>query len=382
MAPCPSTARPSPSPVAAAEMSLVALIALGAMFLAFSNGANDNFKGFATVWGSRSLSYRQALVLATLATAAGSLASVIIAHGLVEQFSGKGLIAASVAADPAFVSAVALGAAATVMTATRVGMPVSTTHALIGGLVGAGLGASSDGIAIGALGTGFVAPLLFSPVAAALLGAAVYSILPLYRPSADCACVTSSEPVQLVAGGHALRSGIAASRLVVAPAADCDRLIAAPVRFSIGALRDRLHILSAASICFARGVNDTPKMVALLVSARLAGVGPSAALVALLMGAGGLLLGRRVAETMSLRLNHMDERQGVSANLITALLVLVASRFGLPVSTTHVSVGSIAGVGLGAGTLDLAALRSVLLSWLATLPCAAAVSWAIAVYLV
>lgn len=363
-------------------MSLVALIALGALFLAFSNGANDNFKGFATVWGSRSLSYRQALALATVATAAGSLASVVIAQGLVEQFSGKGLIPDAAAANPAFVSAVALGAAATVMIATRVGMPISTTHALIGALLGAGLAASSDGIALGALGTGFVAPLLFSPVAAALLGVAVYSILRNYGPSAGCACVTSPEPVQLGNGAYALRSGIGAASLVIAPAADCDRLVAAPVRLSISGLRDRLHILSAASICFARGVNDTPKMVALLLSARLAGVGLSAALIGLLMAAGGLLLARRVAEPMSLRINHMDERQGVSANLITALLVLVASRFGLPVSTTHVSVGSIAGVGAGAGTLDAAALRGVLLSWLATLPCAAAISWAIATALV
>lgn len=86
-------------------------------------------------------------------------------------------------------------------------------------------------------------------------------------------------------------------------------------------------------------------------------------------------MARRVAETMSLRINRMDATQGVSANLITAALVLMASRFGLPVSTTHVSVGSIAGVGAGAGTLDWLALRSVLLSWFATLPCAVAAAW-------
>ncbi|UUZ67532.1 inorganic phosphate transporter [Polaromonas sp. P2-4] len=113
-----------------------------ALFLAFGNGANDNFKGFATVWGSESLSYRQALILATLATLAGSLLSLYLAHGLVQQFSGKGLLPPLVVDTPRFIASVGLGAALTVIIATRAGLPISTTHALLGGLVGAGLAAS------------------------------------------------------------------------------------------------------------------------------------------------------------------------------------------------------------------------------------------------
>ncbi|BBP05415.1 hypothetical protein TPL01_31170 [Sulfuriferula plumbiphila] len=64
------------------------LLILSALSLAFSNGANDNFKGLATIWGSKTLSYRQALVLAMLATVAGSLASLFLAGELVQQFSG------------------------------------------------------------------------------------------------------------------------------------------------------------------------------------------------------------------------------------------------------------------------------------------------------
>ena len=78
---------------------------------------------------------------------------------------------------------------------------------------------------------------------------------------------------------------------------------------------------------------------------------------------------------MSQRVTRMDHAQGLAANLITALLVLLASKFGLPVSTTHVSVGSIAGVGASAKTLDWQTLRNVLLSWAGTLPLAAAISW-------
>jgi inorganic phosphate transporter, PiT family len=68
------------------------LLILSALLLAFSNGANDNFKGFATVWGSKTLNYRQALLLATIATLLGSLASLFLAESLVQQFSGKGFM--------------------------------------------------------------------------------------------------------------------------------------------------------------------------------------------------------------------------------------------------------------------------------------------------
>lgn len=103
--------------------------------------------------------------------------------------------------------------------------------------------------------------------------------------------------------------------------------------------------------------------------------------IAILMAVGGLLFSRRVAETISLRLNHIDTRQGLSANMITAALVLFASKFGVPVSTTHVAVGSIAGIGAYAGTMSAKVLRDVLLSWVATLPLAAAIAWIVTRFL-
>lgn len=143
---------------------IITLLAVAALFLAFSNGANDNFKGFATVWGSATLDYRRALIIATIAAVAGSIASVLLANGLIKQFSGKGLVPDDVVALPAFSLAVAAGAAATVMTATRVGLPISTTHALVGGLVGAGLAIGTGDVNIAKLGTAFFVPLLLSPV--------------------------------------------------------------------------------------------------------------------------------------------------------------------------------------------------------------------------
>ena len=98
---------------------IFALVVVATLFLAFANGANDNFKGFATVWGSATLNYRKALIIATIAAIAGSLLSVLLAHGLVKQFSGKGLVADKIVALPAFALAVGVGAAAAVLIATR-----------------------------------------------------------------------------------------------------------------------------------------------------------------------------------------------------------------------------------------------------------------------
>ena len=312
-------------------IAIITLLGFAALFLAFSNGANDNFKGFATIWGSATLPYRSALILATIATVAGGLASVVLAEGLVSQFSGKGLVGDDLAGQPRFALAVATGAAATVMLATRLGFPISTTHALVGGLVGAGLAMSAQPIDLANLGSGFVVPLLVSPIVSAGLGLSFFWF------------------VRRLTG-----SG--------------------PSRGKDTMLGRGLHLLSATSICFARGVNDAPKLAALLIGTRLLGEAGAALGVTVAMGVGGWLLSRRVAETMSHKINRLDHRQGITANLVTASLVLVASRLGLPVSTTHVSVGSIIGTGAGAGTLDRGVVASVLGSWVLTLPISAGIA--------
>ena len=356
-------------------LTMLWLLVPAALFLAFSNGANDNFKGFATVWGTETLSYRFALSLATLATLAGSVASVLLSGELLQSFSGAGLVPDEIAAGPHFASAVAVGAAITVMTATRLGFPISTTHALIGGMIGAGLSMNTSDLDFNILAGKFLLPLLLSPLFAAALGFLGYGLLRRRQPNADCVCLIERSFVEAPAVGRfRMMSGPA---LVVASTEHCDALAAPTSRWSIPLLMDRAHVFSATSICFARSLNDTPKLAALLLVAQLSGAG-SMLLVVIAMAAGGLLFARRVAETMSRRLNLMDPPQGLSANLITAALVLCASGFGLPVSTTHVSVGSIAGVGLTTGTTDLAVLRNVLLSWVATLPMAAVIASAAA----
>ncbi len=105
---------------------------MATLFLSYSNGANDNFKGVATLYGSGTLTYKQALRLATVATIAGTIVALFLAGALVKNFSGKGLVPDTLLQEPAFAIAVAGGVALTVMLATRLGMPVSTTHGLVG----------------------------------------------------------------------------------------------------------------------------------------------------------------------------------------------------------------------------------------------------------
>ena len=351
-----------------------ALIAV-ALFLAFNNGANDNFKGFATVWGSDTLSYRQALVLATLATLAGSVASWLLADNLIQQFSGRGLVPNAIASTPAFILSVACGAALTVFLATRLGFPISTTHALIGGLIGAGLGQTGSHVDFYKLWQAFFVPLIISPFIAASLGLALYKIIALRKSKNDCACLVEAMPVRLTSMNTA-RLGATMPTLVISDRASCDN-ISTQASFSITNLLRKIHIGSAVTICFARAVNDTPKLAALLFAAQFTNSKLPIAFVGLLMTVGGMVFAKKVATTMSQKVTRLDDKQGLAANLITASLVLLASKFGLPVSTTHVSVGALAGVGASAGTLNWQTLRSILLSWLATLPLALVIAWTV-----
>src|SRR6266436_1247281 len=90
---------------------------LGTLFLAYSNGANDNFKGVASLFGSRTCGYRTAITWATLTTGAGSFAAIFLAESLLKKFSGKGLVPEALTTQPQFLLAVALGAGATVILA-------------------------------------------------------------------------------------------------------------------------------------------------------------------------------------------------------------------------------------------------------------------------
>jgi PiT family inorganic phosphate transporter len=351
-------------------------------FLGYSNGANDNFKGVATLFGSRTMDYDKALWWATGTTFAGSLAALVLSGGLIKAFSGNGLVPDALTQDPSFLLAVGLGAALTVMLATVTGLPISTTHALTGALVGAGVVAAGS-VNLARLGQGFFLPLALSPLLSLTLTFALYPAFRLLRTRFGierqmCICVEGGlpQPVHVRPNGTAILPSTGMP-LTVGELQRCVELYDGHV-FGIDAewILDRLHCLSAGAVSFARGLNDTPKIVALLIAAKALGLNPPTGLLAVggAMAIGGLLSARRVATTVSQRITAMNHGQGFTANLVTAVLVLAASRWGLPVSTTHVSCGSLFGLGAVTGQGRWATIRTILLAWLVTLPCAALVA--------
>jgi PiT family inorganic phosphate transporter len=139
-------------------------------------------------------------------------------------------------------------------------------------------------------------------------------------------------------------------------------------------IMDGAHFLSAGVVSFARGLNDTPKIVVMLLLLKWMDVRWGFFAVAVAMAVGGLLNARRVAETMSHKITAINHGQGFSANLTTGILVLLASFSGLPVATTHVSVGALFGMGLTTGQANPRVMLNIALSWLITLPCAALIA--------
>jgi inorganic phosphate transporter, PiT family len=349
-------------------------LATVAVALAFANGANDNFKGVATLYGSGTTTYRRALVWATLTTAAGSLTALLVASSLVARFTGKGLVPDALTGEPAFLTAVGGGAAVTVLLASRLGLPISTTHALTGALVGAGVAAAPDALAWSALGSSFLAPLLLSPALAALL---MWGTYVLFRRVAQramaantCVCVADAQALEAAGTASLSQHAMANPVAVVADRAVCERDGLSQV-VTVRRAVDAAHYLSAGAVGFARGVNDTPKLLALLVPVHVASPQSGALVVAAAMALGGVLGARRVAETISHRVTAMNAEQGFCANVATAVLVLLASRFGLPVSTTHVSSGALFGLGAMTGQARWATVAQIALAWVVTLPCAA-----------
>lgn len=314
---------------------LTVLLILAVCFVAFTNGANANFKGVASLYGSGTTSKRTALYWGTATTFVGSLVSALVADELMKRFSGKGIVPESLVAAPEFTLAVALGAALTSFLATRLGFPVSTTHALFGALAGAGLAGSGGEVDFTALGTNFFKPLFFSPLIAAVLGAVVYLLLRGLRLAPD----------------HRTRT------------------------------LDALHFLSAGAASFARGLNDTPKMAALLLVSPVLDIRLGILLVAVMIAVGGLLDADKVAETLAKKVTNMNPGQGFAANLVTAGLVSAATFGGLPVSTTHVSVGSLLGMGAVTRQAKWSKVGEIMLAWASTVPCgavlAAVIYWVI-----
>lgn len=369
-------------------MIWITLIVLATLFVAYANGANDNFKGVATLFGSGTTTYRVALGWATITTFAGSVCAFFLAQGLIETFSGKGLLPDTFLADPAFLVSVILGAGVTVFLAARTGIPISTTHSLTGALIGAGLAAVGGQLGFTALGNSFIVPLLVSPFLALVLALGLYPVFHLVRrrlgiERETCLCVgeSTSPRVTATSGGVSVLATTALSSvdILMADKAVCaqkNQVVYSGKLLGVEAQKalDSMHFLSAGAVSFARGLNDTPKIVSLAAAFGALALDKVIIAVAVVMALGGLISARKVADTMSRRITELNHGQGLTANLITSSLVIFASHLGVPVSTTHVSCGALFGIGVANGKAHWKTIGGIFSAWVLTLPVAAAVA--------
>ncbi len=353
--------------------------------LAFANGANDVSKAIATLVGSGVADYRTAILWGTFWTTVGAGLSGLVATAMVKTFS-QGLLAPGVPSSSILATAVLAGAGLWVLVATRSGLPVSTTHALTGAIVGAGLVAfGTEGLLWERSGKKILLPLILSPLLALMVSVLIHSLVRALaaRWEGTCLCVmpTARALVMIDTRGttRTLFQTAALGQPVMAVPAQCDR---AGLRGLVVGL-DSIHWCSSGLASLARGMNDAPKIAAIMllgsaVTTWSSGSSHAIALigVAVAMGLGSYVAGRRVTQVLAENVTRMDHSEGLSANLTTSSLVFVSAVMGLPVSTTHVSSSSIIGIGLlnGISSVRWPTVRDMVMAWVVTLPASALLS--------
>jgi inorganic phosphate transporter, PiT family len=349
------------------------------VFLAFTNGANDNFKGVATLYGSKTINFKNALTWATLTTFSGSICSLFLAKGILKNFSGKGLVPDQLLLNPNFAIAVALGAALTVFFATKIGMPVSTTHALVGGLFGVGIIEVGAAFNFQKLIDNFVVPLLVSPLIAIAIAVVFYFIFSKTRKlvginKKSCICINKNETILLNCNNYVAATTSKNELTIHNCKVNSDTYNESIIGISSQKIIDVFHFTTAGTVGFARGLNDTPKIAGILLIVGSIDTNWFLIVVTIFMTIGGILNSKKVAKTMGKKITSMNSGQGFTANFVTSVLVLLASYFSLPVSTTHVSVGTIFGIGIVNKNADKKIIGKILSSWVLTLPMAAILS--------
>ncbi|MGQ0695966.1 MAG: inorganic phosphate transporter [Nitrospiraceae bacterium] len=350
--------------------------------LAYANGTNDVSKAIATLVGSGVTNYRVAILWGTIWTIVGAGASSYIASAMVKTFS-QGLIQTGTIMKPVVVLAVLTGAIVWVLFASRTGLPVSTTHALTGAIVGTGLMAfAGEALIWSAIVKKIVLPLLLSPFLALAISLLIHPFVRSLaaRWEGACLCVMPASravvAIDARGGTKTLFQTASLGQPVMAVPSQCDR---AGLKGLVVGL-DSIHWISSGLASFARGTNDAPKIVAVLLlgattaawpndSSQLAAFGG----VALAMGLGSYFGGLRVTEVLAEKVTKMNHSEGLSANLTTSSLVLLSGTLGLPVSTTHVNSSAIIGIGLlkGLKAVCWTTVRDMVLAWIVTLPASA-----------
>ena len=403
---------------------LILLAACCGFFMAWGVGANDVANAMGTSVGSKALTIKQAIMIAMVFEFAGAY----LAGGEVTSTIRKGIVDSAIFKDRpedlvfGMLSAL-LAAGSWLAIASFKGWPVSTTHSIVGAIVGfAAVGVSPDAVNWGKVGT-IVMSWLVSPIMAGTLSFLLFRsvqhlillqedpfekakrYIPIYMFFVGflIAMVTLLKGLKHVFKDNGmtmtfLDSAMIASVVGVLVAilgsylltkVKRDLSLEAGNRFAnVERVFAVLMIFTACSMAFAHGSNDVANAVgplAAVVSIVSSG-GDIAAKTSmppwiLLLGGGGIVVGLatygyKVMGTIGRKITELTPSRGFAAELGAAATVVIASGTGLPISTTHTLVGAVLGVGLarGIGAIDLRMVGSIFLSWLVTLPAGAGLS--------
>lgn len=394
----------------------IALAAIFGLFMAWGIGANDVSNAMATSVGSRALTLKQAILVAAVFEFAGA----VLAGGAVTSTIRKGIVETdAIAGQPELLIfgmlASLLAAGTWLLIASRKGWPVSTTHSIVGAIVGfAAVGIGVEAVKWGKVGT-IVVSWVVSPVVAGTLAFLLFTtvqklvleqrnpleqarrwvpmymflagftitLVTLFKGLKHVGIELPTEQSYLLAAALgvviALIGKFFISRIKVDPEADRAFHFATVERvFGV------LMVITACAMAFAHGSNDVANAigpVAAVVSVASTGeVGQASPLPnwILLLGGIGIVVGlatfgRHVMRTVGENITHLTPSRGFAAELAAATTIVVASGTGLPISTTHTLVGAVLGVGIARGiaAINLAVVRDIFLSWIITVPAGA-----------
>ncbi|HBZ49653.1 MAG TPA: phosphate permease [Halieaceae bacterium] len=405
--------------------TILILACLFGFFMAWGIGANDVANAMGTSVGSKAITIKQAILIAIIFEFAGAY----LAGGAVTDTIRKGII------DPAFfkgqeellvygMMSALLAAGTWLLVASMKGWPVSTTHSIVGAIVGfAAVGISIDAVAWPQIATivasWVVSPLIAGTISYVLFTSVRYIILdrddPYHRAKQYIpyymflvgfmiAMVTLTKGLKNV--GVTIDMGLGSSFMNAVPVAALIGVVVAlagaqllhkihrnnpdikPTNADIERVFAILMVFTACAMAFAHGSNDVANAIGPM--AAIVGVLQSGGEIAaksaipwwiLLTGALGIVIGLatygwKVIQTIGKRITELTPSRGFAAELGAASTVVLASATGLPISTTHTLVGAVLGVGIarGIGSIDLRVVGSIFASWLVTLPAGAGLS--------
>lgn len=394
----------------------IVLAALFGLFMAWGIGANDVANAMATSVGSKALTIKQAILVAAVFEFLGA----VLAGGEVTSTIRKGIVDAELLADTpellVYGMLAALLAAGTwLLVASHKGWPVSTTHSIVGAIVGfAAVGIGVDAVHWEKVGT-IVMSWVVSPVTAGFIAFLIYLSVQrlILRQEDPLACAKRFVPVYIfLAGftitlvtilkglkhvglsislGDAYLMAIAIAMVIaVIGAVAINRIKPDPKVekkdhfYTVERVFGVLMVVTACSMAFAHGSNDVANAIGPLAAViSVASTGAVAAKASLpiwvlMLGGVGIVIGLatfgiRVISTVGKKITQLTPSRGFAAELAAATTIVIASGTGMPISTTHTLVGAVLGVGLARGieAIDLRVVARIFVSWVITIPAGA-----------